>query len=117
MFVRIYLAGRVAAEVDGVVGVDERQLRGRQLVRALDCLANMWLESGQPSLAIENSMETVKVDPFRESSHQLLMRAHLASGDPPKAVGAYHRLRELLARELGTGPSAETEALYLEALG
>ncbi len=29
----------------------------------------------------------------------------------------YHRLRQLLVDELGTDPSAETQALYLDLLG
>ena len=39
-----------------------------------------------------------------------------ASGNRAKAVEAYHRLRELLADELATEPSPETEALYLKLL-
>ena len=56
------------------------------------------------------------LDSCRESSYQLLMRAHSATGNRAEAVRVYHRLRELLTDELGTDPSKATETLYLELL-
>ncbi|MDA1347298.1 MAG: BTAD domain-containing putative transcriptional regulator [Chloroflexi bacterium] len=46
----------------------------------------------------------------------LVIRCYEAEGNRAKAVEIYHVLRELLAAELGTVPSAETEALYRHAL-
>ena len=56
------------------------------------------------------------LDPYRERSHRLLMQAHAGSGNRAAAPNAYHGLRLLLAEELGTEPSAETEAIYLNLL-
>ena len=42
---------------------------------------------------------------------------HPMSAATAQAVKAYHRLQQLLTDELGTDPSKETEALYLELLG
>ena len=95
----------------------EREKLARQRLRSLECLAKVWLSTGDPALAIEAAAEALAVDPFRESSYRLLMRAHADAGNPAEAVKAYHRLRELLFAELGTDPSTETEALYLELLG
>ena len=89
----------------------------RQLLRALDCLARIWLAAKEPGLAVEPAMDAVEIDPYRESSYQLLMRAHIDGGNPPKALDVYHRLRGFLAGELGTEPSSATEELYLEVLG
>jgi len=86
-------------------------------VRALDCLAQALLASGDPSLAVEAVVEAPTVDPLRESSYRLLMQAHARGGNPAEAVRAYHHLRSLLADELGTDPSRETEAVVLEILG
>ena len=95
----------------------QRRKLERQLIRALDCLSRMWLHSGDQGLAIETSLEAVGKDPFREASYQLLMRAYMEGGNRAEAVKVYHQLTTLLARELGTAPSPETEALYLASLG
>ena len=94
----------------------QRQRLERQLIRALDCLSEMWLLTGEPSLAIETATETVTRDPLRERSYQLLMRAHMSGGNRAEAVRVYHRVREHLAEELGTDPAAETERIYLQLL-
>ena len=105
--------------LSGVTGFWADSQRGklkRQLIRALDCLSEMRLASGEPGLAIEMGIEAIGLDPFRELSYQLLMRAHAASGNKAEAVQVYHRLRKVLDDELGTEPSKETEALYLGLL-
>ena len=106
--------------VSGVEGEWVSSQRGRlerQLLRALECLAKMWLAAGEPGIAVEPAVEAVEIDPFRESSYQLLMRDHADGGNRPKALEVYHSLRGLLAGELGTEPSPQTEELYLEVLG
>ena len=108
---RPFLAG-----VEGEWVESQRRKLERQLVRALDCISKMWILAEDPALAIENCIEAVRIDPYRESSYRLLMQAYVASGNPSEAVRAYHRLRELLAEELGTRPSGDTEALYLGIL-
>jgi DNA-binding SARP family transcriptional activator len=71
---------------------------------------------GEDALAVEAASEAVRLEPFRETSHQRLMRAHAALGNRAEALRAYERCRRLLADELGVDPSVETEALYLELL-
>ena len=105
--------------LSGVEGewVDSQRRRlERQLLRALDCLSNMWLFSGEPGLAVETAIQAVEIDPYRESSYELLMRAYARTENRAKGVEVYHRLRKLLGEELGTEPSAEVEALYRELL-
>ena len=76
----------------------------------------MRIALGEPGLAVESATEAVEMDPFRERSHQLLMEGHAASGNKARALVVYHDLRHRLADELGTEPSAETEAVYLKLL-
>lgn len=102
--------------IEGDWADSQRRRLARQHVRALECLAHMWIASGEPSLAVETASRAVALDSFRESSYQILMRAHASSGNRPEAVKVYQRLRSLLAAELGTEPSAETEELYLALL-
>jgi len=56
------------------------------------------------------------VHPFRETGWQLLMRAHTAGGNTAEALRAYDRCRQLIASELGVGPSPETQAVHAQVL-
>jgi DNA-binding SARP family transcriptional activator len=95
----------------------QRHKLRRQLLRALDCQAAIFLRNGEPHLAVDTAAEAVALDPFRETSSQLLMRAHVATGNRPEAVRVYHTLRSLLSEELGIDPSPDSEAVYLAVLG
>ena len=103
-------------DCDGTWVESQRNKLNRQLVRALECHTRMWLHSEEPTLAIETAIEAVTMDPFRESSHLLLMQAYTASGNRAEAVKAYQHLNNFLSEELGTNPSPEAETLYLDLL-
>ena len=94
----------------------EREKLKRQCVRALECQSEVWLANGEPALAVEAAQEALTIEPFRESAYRLLMRSHALVGNRAEGVLAYHDLRNRLVSELGTDPSKETEALYLELL-
>lgn len=90
-------------------------LRALQL-RALQCLVTISSNNHEPLLAIQQAKEMVELEPFRETSYQLLMRMHAATGDRAEALRVFARCRELLREELGVSPSPRTEAVYLEIL-
>jgi hypothetical protein len=52
------------------------------------------------------------MEPFHESGYALLMRAHAQRGDRAAALRAFHTCVDVLERELGVEPSAQTRALY-----
>jgi SARP family transcriptional regulator, regulator of embCAB operon len=83
------------------------------LMRALDCLSEIWLLNGEPSLALGATRESVALEPFREEGYRRLMRVHTALGNRAEALRVYESCRALLAKELGTDPSPETQAVYL----
>lgn len=85
-------------------------------VRALECRAEVSLRTGRFSLAVNDADLALQLEPFRETAHRLLMRAHVEAGNAAEALRAYERYRRLLSRELGVGPSPETESIYLEIL-
>jgi DNA-binding SARP family transcriptional activator len=85
-------------------------------VRALECRAQVQLRRGEHGAAARDAELVVGLEPFRETAHRLLMRAHAAAGNPAEALRAYERCRRTIAEELGAGPSDETETLYLEIL-
>lgn len=87
------------------------------LVRALACLSEIWLLNGEPSLALGSARECVTLEPFREEGYRRLIRVYAALGEGAEALRVYETCRALLARELGTDPSPETQAVYHEARG
>jgi DNA-binding SARP family transcriptional activator len=86
------------------------------LVRALQVLVDVGLADGRGELAVQSATQLVGLEPFRESAHLRLLRAHAMAGDRGEALRAYDRCRRLLAAELGVDPSPELETAYLELL-
>ncbi len=86
------------------------------LVRALQCLTTISAGNGEGPLALQYAAEIVDLEPFRESAYQQLMRLHAAAGNPAEALRVFARCRGWLRDELGTSPSPQTEALFLEIL-
>ncbi len=103
---RPVLAGEDLPWVD-----DLRTSLGAARVRALECLTEVWLASGNPALAISLATESIALDPFREPPYRLLMRAHFLAGDRAQALRTYDRYAHLLATELDAPPHPETTAL------
>ena len=116
------LAARAIASRPLLPGEDGEWLDALRLrltdirLRAIECLAEIWIERGDLALAARDATEAIGIDPFRESAHRLLIRAHLAAGDHGAAVRAYDACRRQLAEELGVEPSPDTVALVAPAL-
>jgi peptide/nickel transport system substrate-binding protein len=105
------LSGEDGAWVEG-----KRRELADALDRALDCLADACLRSGDAPEAAKWAQEAIALEPFRETGHRRLMHAHAAAGNRAEALRAYERCRRLLAEELGAFPSPETESIYRELL-
>ena len=101
---------------DGRWFEERRDVLAAVLVRALECRAEVYLWNREHSLAVEAAREVVRLRPFRETGHRLLMRAHAAGGNAAEALRVYEGCRELISRELGVPPSQETRALHAELL-
>jgi SARP family transcriptional regulator, regulator of embCAB operon len=86
------------------------------LVRAHECLSEPSIWHTEPEYAVRHAKEAVALEPFRERSYQLLMRAHAVVGNRAEALRVYERCRTLLSEELGVPPSPQTEAVYLDIL-
>jgi DNA-binding SARP family transcriptional activator len=85
-------------------------------MRALECRADAYTRQGSFQAAIDDAERVLEIDPFRESAWRLLMSAHSASGNPAQSLAVWERCRRVLAAELGTDPSRETHAVYIDAL-
>ncbi len=94
-------------------------LRGRLVdvrLRAIEVLGEVWIDRGDPALAARDAAEAIGIDPYRETAHRLLIRAHAAAGDNAAAVKAYEACKRLLEDELGVAPSEATSALVSAVL-
>ena len=93
------------------VETHRERLRGI-LVRALEARGKVFLCNNEAVLAIEAAREVVKLEPYRETGYQLLVRALAASGNTAEALRAGDRCRQVLREGLGIEPSAETQRLF-----
>ncbi len=95
----------------------QRAALREDLVQAVETLAMARLALSDPVRAAAAAADVVELAPYRESSHRLLMTAHNRAGNQGEALRSYERCRRLLAEDLGTTPSDETQALYRQLLG
>jgi DNA-binding SARP family transcriptional activator len=84
-----------------------RQLR----LHALEALAVRLTELARYGEAAETALAAIAGEPLRESAHRVLIRVHLAEGNPSEALRHYKLFRDLLFAELGFAPSEQLEAL------
>ena len=102
-------------EDDGWIEARRAKLRAL-LARGLQVLTTVSVANGESALALHYADEIVDLEPFRETGYQQLMRLHAQAGNRGEALRVFGRLRELLRDELGTSPSPQTEALFMEIL-
>lgn len=84
-----------------------RSLFRQTAIRAFDTLARM--ESGSAQIAA--CQRLLALDPLREASHRMLMRAYATGGENGLALKQYDICRNELRRELGVEPAQETRDL------
>jgi DNA-binding SARP family transcriptional activator len=78
--------------------------------------ATALLDANLPEECVSLLRKGVEEDPWREDLYQLLLRAHMASGQRGAAIDVYLSCRHRLSEDLGLDPSAETLRLYEEIL-
>ncbi len=102
-------AGDGSESVDWIVTLRTacRDLAATVLARSIAGLA----KNGSVELAILRARELLSLDPLSEKSHRTLMRLYADSGERSKAVAQFQSCRQMLQRELGVEPSAETSRL------
>lgn len=89
--------------------IEARRSRLRDiLLRALEARAEVYLWNHEHALALQVAKDLLALEPFRESGHRLVIRAHAALGNSAEALLAYEDCRRLIARELGVDPSPQT---------
>ncbi|MEO7132106.1 MAG: AAA family ATPase, partial [Dermatophilaceae bacterium] len=87
-----------------------REDLSRTGVDLCDRVARYWLLHDDAEAAIGFARRRVQLQPLEEPGYRLLMQALRTVGDRAGAMRTYHQCATLLERELGVGPSAETQA-------
>jgi DNA-binding SARP family transcriptional activator len=98
----------IAPELCDWEWLDVERERYRQLrLHALEALSAQLIAAKWYGAAIDAALEAIHADPFRETAHQLLVRAHLAEGNQLEARRRYDAYRDLLRKELDLEPSEQ----------
>ena len=90
----------------------ERDRLRRLIVEALSSLSQLQITESDFKTAIESAERLVDYDPLQESGWRLLMTAYHERGDRNHALMAYKRCLDILDKELGVEPEAETNKLH-----
>ena len=94
---------------------EERRIYYReQFARVLSALAKLSFTEKRWSNALKYSNQILADDPFREDMHRLVMKVFAAQSKPTAVRNQFEGLRELLKKELGVEPAAETRRVFQE---
>ena len=106
--------GLLPGEDGAWIEAERRTLHDIEL-QALEAIGQAEIEHRRAEEAERVGRRLIAADPLRESGYRLMMRAVTAGGDSGRAAGVMRECRAVLAAA-GLVPSAETEAVYREAL-
>ena len=90
----------------------ERERFRQARLHALEALCDRYSEAGLMMPAIQAGLAAVTGDPFRESAHRALIRAHLREGNRSEALRQYASYRKTLDEELGIEPTAALSEMF-----
>ncbi len=91
--------------------VQQRALYQRRTLRALDWLAAHHLNSSSFGPAVRYARQQLDMDDLRETAWRQLMAGLAGAGRRAEALAEFQHCRQVLKRELGLEPAAETIAL------
>jgi DNA-binding SARP family transcriptional activator len=83
----------------------ERERYHQLRLYALEAMCERLTSTGRYGEAVDAGLAAVRAGPLRESAHEVLIKAHLATGNRCEAISQYDRFRHLLVSELGLEPS------------
>jgi DNA-binding SARP family transcriptional activator len=90
----------------------ERERWQQRWLNVIDQLIEAHAQSGDWDRALVHARSASAADPLQERFHRALMRLHYQLGDRATALAQYRICRDVLDRELGVEPDADTTALY-----
>ncbi len=104
---------------DAPWAVEQRRWLEDVHMRALECdaAASLGIGGSEVAAAERDARRLIRLAPYRESGYRLLMQALACRDNSAEALLVYEQLRTVLRDELGTTPSAATQALHRRLLG
>jgi DNA-binding SARP family transcriptional activator len=96
--------------------MSERERLRELAVEALARLLAHQRTSGDVDSAVHTALRLLGLDPLQEAVHRTLMRLYARLGRRDAALRQYQACVDVLRRELGVEPEAETKELYREVL-
>jgi DNA-binding SARP family transcriptional activator len=113
---RAVLVGPLLPGGEGPWIDEKRRVVKGLLVRALEAEADAYTARGEGARAAGAAQQAIDLEPFHESAHRALMRAHAFAGNKAEALSSYEACRQTLVEELGVDPAPATQALHLQIL-
>ncbi len=111
----LYIHDVDGSDGDGLIGIEREALRKRRLDMLIDAAASAaglrWVRD-----ATSFAEMALEIDPTSESACRAAMLAFHAAGEMERALSIYQECRARLVDSLGVGPSAATQAVYLQLL-
>lgn len=92
---------------------EERERFCALRLRALEALADSRFAHGRFSEALSAAEAAARLDPLRDGPAMIVMKVHLAEGNPVLAVRYFDDYRARLMRELGVEPEPAVRELIL----
>lgn len=89
----------------------ERERLRQTCLHALEAAAGALSAAGKHGAAVEAAMMAIKIEPYRESAHRVLITLHLAEGNHYEAARQFFLYSDLVRRELDASPSSQMLAL------
>ncbi len=111
----LYIHDIDGSDGDGPIGIERESLRRRRVDMLMDATSSAidlrWVRD-----ATQFAERALVIDPTSESACRGAMQAFHAAGEIERALSTYQECRARLVETLGVGPSAATQAVYLQLL-
>ena len=119
--VRLYRGDLLSGFVVDEAAFEEWLVAERERLRelAVEALARRLAHqrnAGDAETAVQTALRLLTLDPLQEAVHRTLMRLYAELGRRAAALRQYQDCVEVLQRELGIEPEADTKRLYQELL-
>lgn len=95
---------------------ERRQFYAEQFGRVLTALAKLALNDKRWAGALKYANQVLKLDPFREDIHRLILKVYSSQSKPGSIKKHFEDLQILLKHDLGVEPAVETRKLFHELM-